>query len=128
MATSWGSWEPSERWTLGAKWKYASGRPRDPFVVNANVLGSAGPPRFSKEFVDNNTARFPTFHTLNVRVDYRRRFGPVSLVGFLDVINVYGREIVDEQGWDERRGVDSEGGLGVFPTIGLKFEYVWEPS
>jgi hypothetical protein len=126
--TIFGSWEPSERWTLGAKWKYASGRPSDPFIVNANVLGPAGPPRFSREYVGNNTDRFPAFHTLNLRVDYRRRFGPVSLVGFLDVINVYGRAIVDEREWDERRGVDSADGLEVFPTLGLKFEYVWEPS
>jgi len=126
--TIFGSWEPSERWTLGAKWKYASGRPSDPYIVNANVLGPAGPPRFSKEFVGNNTDRFPAFHTLNLRVDYRRRFGPVSLVGFVDVINVYGRAIVDQQEWDERRGVDTTDGLEVFPTIGLKFEYVWEPS
>ena len=126
--TIFGSWEPSERWTLAAKWKYASGRPRDPYLVNANVLSAAGPPRFSKEYVGNNTERFPAFHTLNLRVDYRRRFGPVSLVGFVDVINVYGRAIVDEQEWDERRGVDTADGLEVFPTVGLKFEYVWEPS
>jgi hypothetical protein len=125
--TIFGSWEPSDRWTLAAKWKYASGRPRDPFVVNADVLGPAGPPRFSKEYVANNTERFPAFHALNVRVDYRRRFGPVSLVGFVDVVNVYGRAIVDERDWDERRGVDNEDGLEVFPTVGLKFEYVWDP-
>ncbi|MCU0758687.1 MAG: TonB-dependent receptor [Steroidobacteraceae bacterium] len=125
VLTIFGGWEPSTRWAFSAKWKYASGRPRDPFVVYADVLGPAGPRRFSREFIADNTDRFPAFHTLNVRVDYRRRLGPVNLVGFIDVINVYGRAIVDAREWDERRGVETGDGLSVLPTIGVKFEYVW---
>lgn len=127
VLTLFGGWEPGERWAFSAKWKYASGRPRDPFIVNADVLGPGGPLRFSREYIGNNTERFPAFHSLNVRVDYRRRLGPVSLVGFVDVINVYGRAIVDGREWDERRGVETGDGLEVLPTIGLKFEYVWDP-
>lgn len=126
ILTVFGGWEPNPRWSFSAKWKYASGRPRDPFVVNANVLGSGGPPRFSKEYVANNTERFPAFHSLNLRIDHRRPLGPVDLVAFIDVVNVYGRAIVDDSEWDERRGVDATDGLKVFPTIGLKFEYVWK--
>ena len=125
MLTLFGGWEPGERWAFSAKWKYASGRPRDPYIVNAGVLAPAGPLRFSREYVGNNTDRFPAFHSLNVRVDYRRRLGPVSLVGFVDVINVYGRAIIDGREWDERRGVETGDGLEVLPTIGLKLEYVW---
>lgn len=128
VLTLFGAWEPSERWAFSAKWKYASGRPADAFVVHANVLPEPGPLRFAKEITGNNTGRFPAFHALNVRVDYRRRFGPVSLIGFVDVINVYGRENLDEREWDERRGLEVEDGLEVFPSIGLEFEYVWSPG
>jgi hypothetical protein len=62
---------------------------------------------------------------LNVRADYRRRWRGVDMVAFVDVVKVYGRAIVDEAEWDERRGVDVVDGLEVFPTLGLKFEYIW---
>jgi hypothetical protein len=126
--TIFGGWEPSPRWAFSAKWKYASGRPRDPYVVNADVLAPRGPLRYSKEYVANNTERFEAFHALNVRVDYRRRLGPVGLVAFVDVVNVYGRPILDDSEWDERRGVDVEDGLEVFPTIGVRIDYVWNPG
>jgi hypothetical protein len=125
VLTIFGGWEPNARWAFSAKWKYASGRPRDPFVVYADVLGPAGPRRFSREFIADNTERFPAFHTLNARVDYRRALGPVNLVAFIDVINVYGRAIVDSREWDERRGVETGDGFSVLPTIGVKFEYIW---
>jgi hypothetical protein len=53
-----------------------------------------------------------------------RRFGPLSLVAYLDILNVYGRENGDALGWDERRGVNIiEGRDEPLPTIGLRAEY-----
>ena len=60
------------------------------------------------------------------RADYRRRSGPLSLVAYLDILNVYGRESGDAFGWDERRGVNIiEGPDEPLPTIGLRAEYSW---
>lgn len=123
-----GAWEPSDTWAFSAKWKYASGRPDDAYIVYADVLGDPALLRYSKEIVSQNTERFPAFHSLNIRVDYRRRLGPVNLVAFVDVINAYGRENVDSRRFDERRGVDVENGFEVFPNVGLKFEYAWQPG
>lgn len=125
-----GAWEPNDTWAFSAKWKYASGRPDDAYVVNADVLdeSTSGLLRYSKEIVSQNTLRFPDFHALNIRVDYRRPLGPVNLIAFLDVINVYGRDNMSSRGFDERRGVDVENGFEVLPNIGLKFEYAWEPG
>jgi outer membrane receptor protein involved in Fe transport len=122
-----GAWEPNDAWAFSAKWKYASGRPDDAFVVNADVFDDPDFLRYSKEITTKNTRRFPALHTLNIRVDYRRRLGPVSLIAFVDVINVYGRENVDSRGFDERRGVDVENGFEVLPNLGVKFEYAWTP-
>jgi hypothetical protein len=121
-----GVWQPSDRWTFSAKWKYASGRPTDAFVVHSDVLGAAGPVRYSKELTRTNAERLPAYHSLNLRADYQRRFGPVSLVAYLDILNVYGRENANGYEWDERRGVNIIEGLDeALPTIGLRFEYSW---
>ncbi|MBT5240141.1 MAG: TonB-dependent receptor [Rhodospirillaceae bacterium] len=117
------SWEPNDRWAFAAKWKYGSGRPTDSFIINADVFNDPNFLRFSKEITGTNTERLPDFHALNLRVDYRRRIGGVSVVTFLDVINVYGRTNIDSLEFDERRGVNVFGDLSVFPQIGLKIEF-----
>lgn len=118
------TWQPTDRWTFSAKWKYASGRPTDAFVVHSDVLGGSGPERYSKELTSKNTERLPPFHSLNLRADYQRRFGPLSLVAYLDIMNVYGRKNGNGYEWDERRGLNIIEGLDeLLPTLGLRFEY-----
>ena len=121
-----GAWQPTDRWTFSAKWKYASGKPTDAFVVHNDVLGGAGPVRYSKELTRNNAERLPDYHSLSLRADYQRRFGPLSLVAYLDILNVYGRKNGNAYEWDERRGVNIVEGLDeLLPTLGLRFEYSW---
>ncbi len=121
-----GAWQPSDRWTFSAKWKYASGLPTDSFIVHSDVLGGAGPLRYSKELTRTNAERLPDYHSLALRADYQRRFGPLSLVAYLDILNVYARENTNGYEWDERRGVNIIEGLDEpVPTIGFRFEYSW---
>ncbi len=121
-----GAWQPSDRWTFSAKWKYASGRPTDAFVVHSDVLAGDGPVRYSKELTGTNAGRLPVYHALSLRADYQRRFGPLSVVAYLDILNLYGRKNGDAYEWDERRGVNIVEGLDEpLPTLGLRFEYSW---
>ncbi|MCC2658718.1 MAG: TonB-dependent receptor [Panacagrimonas sp.] len=124
-----GVWQASDRWTFSGKWKYASGRPTDAYVVHSDVLGAGDPVRYSKELTRTNANRLPVYHSLSLRADYQRRFGPLSLVAYLDILNVYGRKNANGYEWDERRGVNVIEGLDEpLPTIGLRFEYSWTPG
>ncbi len=120
-----GSWEINERWKVGARWKWATGRPTDDFIINENVLGFGGPNRYSKELTRRNALRLDDFHALNVRVDYRRPLGPVDLVAFIDVINVYGADNTTSLEFDPRRGVNVIEGGEATPIFGLIFERSW---
>jgi hypothetical protein len=85
--------------------------------------------RYSRESTRTNAERLPDYHSLSLRTDYQRRFGPVSLVAYLDILNVYARENANGYEWDERRGVNIIEGLDeALPTIGLRFEYSWTPG
>lgn len=123
------AWEPSDRWTFSAKWRYASGVPTDAFVRHSDVLAGTSYPyllRYSQEITSTNTQRLSPFHSLTVRADYHRRFGPVNMTAFIDVLNVYGRENATALDWDERRGVSVVEGLDEsLPFLGVKFEYSW---
>ena len=118
-------WEINAQWQVAARWKYGSGRPGDAFVINDDVLGPGEPLRFSKEITRQNALTLDDYHGLNLRVDYRRPLGPVNLVVFLDVINVYGGPIGQPPEFNPRNGgvVDEED--GAFPLIGLIFEKSW---
>ena len=120
-----GSWEINARWKIGARWKWASGRPTDDFIINEDVLGPGQPLRYSKELTRQNALRLDDYHSLNIRVDYRRALGPVDLVAFLDVINVYGGPGTSSQEFDPRRGVNVVEEEEAFPIIGLIFERSW---
>jgi hypothetical protein len=120
-----GSWEISERWKFGARWKWATGRPTDDFIINSDVLGAGQPLRYSKELTRQNALRLDDYHSLNIRIDYRRALGPVDLVAFLDVINVYGGPGGGSQEFDPRRGVNVAEEGEAFPIIGLIFERSW---
>jgi hypothetical protein len=120
-----GSWEINERWKVGARWKWANGRPTDDFVINEDVLGPGQPLRYSKELTADNALRLEDYHSLNIRVDYRRPIGPVDLVAFIDVINVYGGPGANSQEFDPRNGINVVEENEAFPIIGIIFERTW---
>ena len=120
-----GSWEINERWKVGARWKWASGRPTDDFVINEDVLGPGQPFRYSKELTATNALRLEDYHSLNIRVDYRRELGWVDLIAFIDVINVYGGPGANSLEFDPRNGINIIEENEAFPIFGLIFERAW---
>ncbi len=120
-----GSWEINQRWKVGARWKYASGRPSDDFIIYDDVLGPGQPLRFGKELTRQNALRLDDYHSLNIRVDYRRNIGLADVVAFVDVINVYGGPQGAPPEFDPRRGVNVEDDGDAFPLVGLIFERSW---
>ena len=119
-------WQINDNVLWAFRWKYATGRPRDGFVVYDDVLaGIGGPLRYSQEFVSNGTLRWRDFHQLNVRADYRYPIGPVDLIGFIDIINVYGSPGSDRAEFNAATGELQKDDDGPTPLIGIRFEKTW---
>ncbi len=113
---------------IGFRWKYATGRPRDDFILHSDVLaGIGGPLRFSQEFTTNGTRRWDDFHQLNVRADYRRPVGPVDFIAFLDIVNLYGAAPSDQREFNPINGRLKQDDGEVTPLIGIRFEKTWKP-
>jgi 5-hydroxyisourate hydrolase-like protein (transthyretin family) len=125
VATLGLTWEISDRWKVAGRYKYLSGRPDDDFVVHSDVLGAGQPLRFSKEITERNVGRKSSYGLLNVRVDYRRAFGPIDVTAFLDVINVTAASSSDDTEFDYRRGIEVEDDNDAEPLIGLRLDYAW---
>jgi outer membrane receptor protein involved in Fe transport len=84
-----GSYAPSDSWRIGAKFLYATGSPYTPMVGSEEVEGEwrliSGVP---------HSARYPDYHMLDIRIDRTFRFSNWSLMAYLDLWNVYGRQNV----------------------------------
>ncbi|NVJ61500.1 MAG: TonB-dependent receptor [Gammaproteobacteria bacterium] len=125
VATLGLTWEISDRWKVAGRYKYLSGRPDDNFVIYADVLGPGEPLRYSQEITERNVGRKSGSSLLNVRVDYRRAFGPIDVTAFLDVINVTAASSSDEAEFDYRRGIVVKDDSEAEPLIGLRLDYAW---
>ena len=125
VATLGLTWEISDRWKVAGRYKYLSGRPDEDFIIHSDVLGPGQPLRYSKEITERNVGRKSSYSLLNVRVDYRRAFGPIDVTAFLDVINLTAASSSDDTEFDYRRGVEVEDDSEAEPLIGLRLDYAW---
>ncbi|MDY7091231.1 MAG: TonB-dependent receptor, partial [Actinomycetota bacterium] len=125
VATLGVTWEITDRWKVGARYKYLSGRPEDAYVIHEDVLGPGQPLRYSRETVERGVGRRDGYGVLNARVDYRRAFGPIDVTAFLDVINLTASSSTDDTEFDYRRGVNVVDDSEPEPLIGLRLDYAW---
>jgi hypothetical protein len=116
-------YEFDQEWSISTKWKYATGRPKDSFIIHSNVFNDPSMMRYSKEITGNNTDRLPSFHTWNLRIDYRKQLGDVAVVTFLDILNMYNRLNVNEERFIETTGTIDPKGFEILPSFGLKLEF-----
>ncbi|MCY4144437.1 MAG: TonB-dependent receptor [Gammaproteobacteria bacterium] len=118
-------WQISERWKVGARCKYLAGRPANSFVIHADVLRDRGPFRYSKETTGKNSMRRGSLSLINLRIDYRRSFGPVDAIVFADLVNVTGANTSEEAEFNISRGTVIEDDGELQPLLGLRFERSW---
>ncbi len=118
-----GIWEINERWKISGRMKWASGRLFDDSIIHENVLGDGQPLRFSKEFTTQNIDRYDSFSSINIRVDYRRSFGGIDMISFIDVINLLGADNPSSADFNERTGLDAVEEGESFPLFGIRFEW-----
>ena len=111
-----------ESWQLGVKFQYASGSPYTPVagvaIKNGTYVIVDGPV---------NSARYPAYHKLDVRIDKTFRFASWTLVAYIDLWNIYNRDNILAYNYT----VDPAGTLmmtprydfGVLPVIGLSAKF-----
>jgi hypothetical protein len=101
------NFRPSREWEFGLTWRFMSGAPYTPvlnavpliakvsdnsFRIPSNQNGQAFfIPNFGAE--DNqNSARLPDYHRLDIRVTYTRKWGEVNWQFYIDISNLYNRQ------------------------------------
>ena len=71
-----------------------------------------------------NSERLPDYHSMNIRIDKRFNFSSSSLLLYLSVWNVYGRENVAFYYWNEvTNEIDSQTQWSTLPVLGIEYEF-----
>lgn len=106
-------------WQIGGRFRLVSGTPYTPILGAVQYEGSYQPINGIY-----NSARFPPFHQLDLRVDKRWILRRASVTAYLDVQNVYNRTNVEAYIYNYDFSSAAGGvGLPIFPSLGLRVDF-----
>lgn len=115
-----GGYKPSNKWEFSLRWIYAGGPPYTPLDLEASAAEG-------RDVLDGsriNEARYPDYHSLNLRFDRRFHFQGSNLVWYVSVWNAYNRKNVASYTWNGVSGeVDTTYQWGMLPIFGLEWEF-----
>jgi hypothetical protein len=117
------SYSLNSKFSFSGKYRIASGRPTDAFIIHTDVLNNPNNYRYSMELVGRNTERLPLFSSLDLRVNYMFKINRIKFTSFFDVVNVLNRQIANNENFNYLFGKTFYDGIAIFPTGGLKFEF-----
>jgi len=114
----------NDNWSFTAKWKYATGRPKDDYIIYEDVHNDPQNLRFAKSSISKNSDRYEPYHTLNLRVDYRVQLSNyLAINAFLDLMNLYDNKGHFSEYFHETTGRIEGNGSEFLPRFGFKIEF-----
>jgi hypothetical protein len=115
-----GGYKPNNKWEFSLRWIYAGGPPYTPFDIAASE--SINRAVFDQNKI--NEARYPDYHSLNIRFDRRFHFSGSNLIFYFSVWNAYNRKNVASYYWNETDNrQDTIYQWSLLPVFGLEYEF-----
>jgi hypothetical protein len=115
-----GGYKPNSTWEFSLRWIYAGGHPYTPFDMEASAAVNRGV--FDANQI--NAARYPAYHSLNVRFDRRFHFSSSNLIFYFSIWNVYNRKNVASYYWNSvKNQPDTIYQWSLLPIFGLEYEF-----
>ncbi len=115
-----GGYKPNASWEFSGRWIYAGGAPYTPLDINKSAA-------LHRDVLDQtriNKARYPDYHSLNIRFDRRFHFQRSNLIFYLSVWNVYNRKNLATYFWNDiENKQDAIYQWGILPVFGLEYEF-----
>jgi hypothetical protein len=115
-----GGYKPNKNWEVSIRWMYAGGSPYTPFDLEASKQNH----RVVLDGNRINEARYPDYHSMNLRFDKRFYFMNSNLVFYFSVWNVYNRKNIATYFWNDKEQKQDEIYQWRFlPIFGLEYEF-----
>ena len=117
------SYQLNTHFTFSMRYRYATGKPKDNYIIHRDILNQANQIRYSKEIIGRNQLRLPNFNSIDVRINYNFKFRAANMTIFIDIVNIVNKQIANGESFNYLTGQNYFDGLAIFPTGGLKFEF-----
>ncbi len=115
-----GGYRPNNRWEISGRWVFAGGRPYTPFNIPASTAAN----RAIFDSTKINGARYPAYHSLNIRVDRRFWFHSTNIVLYISLWNAYNQQNVAAYFWNKAENKrDIEYQWSLLPIFGFEYEF-----
>ncbi len=113
-------YRPSHYWEFSARWSIAGGAPYTPFDAEASEAIREGVVDAGR----TNAERYPTYHSLNLKMARRFVFRGSALTSYIALWNAYGQDNVAEYYWNEvDNAQDTRYQWGFLPVFGLEWKF-----
>jgi len=108
-------------WEAGIRFRLVSGNPETPIIGSAYDSDSD---IYFPVYGEANSARLPTFHQLDVRIDKNWKWKYLKLAVYIDVQNVYNQKNAEGHQYNyDHTQRQYFNGLPILPSFGIKLEY-----
>jgi outer membrane receptor protein involved in Fe transport len=115
-----GGFKPNKKWEMSLKWTILGGTPYTPIDVEQSKVRN-------KWILDESKflgERYPTYNSLNLRVDRRFYFRNSYMIIYLDIWNLLNHKNVAYYSWDyDSNRVQTQYQMSILPVLGIEFEF-----
>jgi len=113
-------YRPDERWGGSLRWHLAGGIPYTPFDLDLSTENNRAILAADRIFME----RYPSYMTLDLRVERRFRWRRTSLDFYLGVINLLNRRNIEAYFWNRiDNGLDTIEQVPILPVFGATFRF-----
>lgn len=115
------NYQPRERWNIGLKWQFNTGKPYTPIEEVIYLPDSTGNVLPLPREGETNSARFPAYSRIDLRIDRQWRIWGKPGEIYFEVINILNRKNVFDYAYNpsytERKSINQ---LPALPVLGVK--------
>jgi outer membrane receptor for ferrienterochelin and colicin len=115
-----GGYRPNRYWEVSVRWTYAGGGPYTPYDPLRSSMVHMG-------IVDESRAseaRYPAYHSLNLRIDKKYYFESHMLDIYLSIWNAYNQKNVSQYFWNNTTNAqDVSYQWSMLPVVGVEYEF-----
>lgn len=113
-------YQVADEWLVGFKIKYAGGKPYTQLDIAASTQFNRGIYATN----DFNSARYPDYIRVDLRIDKKVNFKKASLVGYIEFQNLFNRKNVNSYFWNETKNAQGTVYNWAFlPVGGLSLQF-----
>jgi outer membrane receptor protein involved in Fe transport len=99
-----GGWKITKKMELSFKWRFSSGRPYTPYLSERRFQIPGDTAWYCPKDERKNSNYYPPYHRLDLQFSRKDHFKGITIIGYINIQNVYNRKNIYTEYWDMDEG------------------------